>query len=457
MRPKRAWHRTARPWRSATGSIVARIVLNTFGSLGDLHPYLAVGIGLRHRGHDVCIATADVYRKKIEGEGLEFASVGPQLGELEGKQEAIDKLWHPRRGAEFLLREYILPRLEQSYEELLPVAQRADLLLTHMVGYAGPIVAEALNLPWLSVALQPMAFMSRYDMPVLAPAPFLRHLRRLGPAVTSVLIGFGTRVTQPWADLIVQLRKKLGLPRSAGNPILGTPSPYGTLAMFSRHFAQPQADWPAKVTVTGFAYYDKHGEIPGQPADLVDRGLAAFLASGDAPLLFTLGSSAVMSPQNFFKESLRATERLGMRAVFLVGRDGRRQFPEKLPESIYVASYAPYSELMPMAKAIIHQGGIGTTAQVLRAGRPMLVVPWGYDQPDNADRIQRLGVGSMLPRSRYSAERAANALAQISRYDQRAVQLGRVIAAEDRVGVACDAVEGVMLSRNANRNRSLSG
>jgi rhamnosyltransferase subunit B len=159
---------------------VARIVLNTFGSLGDLHPYLAIAIRLRSRGHEAVIATSEVYRRKILAEGIRFAPVRPDVGLIMDDAEFIARLWDRRRGGEVLFREYLVPHIEQSYEDLLDACHGADLLLTHTAGLAGPIVAELLRLPWLSVALQPLVFFSSHDPPVLSGAEWVRHFYQLG-------------------------------------------------------------------------------------------------------------------------------------------------------------------------------------------------------------------------------------------------------------------------------------
>jgi UDP:flavonoid glycosyltransferase YjiC (YdhE family) len=127
----------------------------------------------------------------------------------------------------------------------------------------------------------------------------------------------------------------------------------------------------------------------------------------------------------------------------LVGRDLPNR-PASLPRGVVAFDYAPYSELFPRAAAIVHQGGIGTTAQALRSGRPMLVVPFAFDQPDNAERARRLGVGRTIARSRYSVASATRELARIlddPSIAARASDVGHTIAREDGVGRACDAIE----------------
>ncbi len=424
---------------------MARIVLNTFGSLGDLHPYLAIAIGLKNRGHQPVVATSEVYREKVQGEGVEFAPVRPNVGELLSDGDFLEKLWHPRLGSEHLLRKYIIPSVEQSYEDLLLACRGADLILTHAAGPAGPIAAQVLKIAWLSVALQPLIFFSSYDPPVLAPAAWVRHLYPLGQFPFRVLMALGEVAVNSWAKPILRLRERVGLPRPEANPLLrGQFSPWGTLGLFSPYFAAPQPDWPPNVWLTGFVFHDE-----GAAQEKAHHGLARFLADGPPPVLFTLGSSAVMRPGVFYRESIAAIHELGIRAVLLTGTVDQEQFPP-LADSIFLADYLPYSQIMPRAAAIVHQGGIGTTAQALRSGRPMLVVPWAHDQPDNAERISRLGAGRTIARSRYYAPRVAKELLLLlkeTEYESRARDLGETIANEDGMNAACDAIEEVLHQR----------
>ena len=140
-------------------------------------------------------------------------------------------------------------------------------------------------------------------------------------------------------------------------------------------------------------------------------------------------------------ESVQAVQQLNRRAVLLIGKNSP---PEDLPADIIALDYVPYSEIFPYACAIVHQGGIGTTGQALRAGRPTLVVPYSHDQPDNAARVARLGTSRTIPRKQYSASRVARELRELlenPKYATKAAEIGRIIQAENGVGVACDAIE----------------
>jgi UDP:flavonoid glycosyltransferase YjiC (YdhE family) len=200
--------------------------------------------------------------------------------------------------------------------------------------------------------------------------------------------------------------------------------------------AKPQCDWPVSTVQTGFAFFDQHRQDTGLP-----RELREFLDAGDPPIVFTLGSGAVVYPGTFYQESIEAARRLGRRAILLVGGNAPK---ERLPEGVVAFDYAPYSELLPRAACIVHSGGSGTVAQALRAGRPQLVMPFVFDQPDNAVRCQRIGAGRFIGRSQYTAERATVELQQLlgsPKYAQRAADLAEQIRAEDGVRLACDAIE----------------
>jgi UDP:flavonoid glycosyltransferase YjiC (YdhE family) len=222
-----------------------------------------------------------------------------------------------------------------------------------------------------------------------------------------------------------------------GDPIYeGQFSPDLTLALFSHVLADPQPDWPPHTRVTGFVFYDEPNPLPPE--------VAQFLDAGPPPLVFTLGSSVVNTAGLFYHESVEAARRLGCRAVLLVGTDPQNQLPEPLPEGVLAVPYAPHGALFPRARAIVHQGGIGTTAQALRAGRPMLVVPHAYDQPDNAARVTKLGVARTLFPKHYVAQQVTvqlQALLAEPRYAQRATEVGHKVQVEAGDQQACDAIE----------------
>lgn len=123
---------------------------------------------------------------------------------------------------------------------------------------------------------------------------------------------------------------------------------------------------------------------------------------------------------------------------------GKNSPPDNLPLNMIAVNYIPYSQIFPQACAIVHQGGIGTTSQALRAGRPTLVMPYSHDQPDNAARVECLGTSRTVPRKKYVAKRVVRELAELldnPSYSAKAKEIGVILETEDGVKVSCDAIE----------------
>jgi UDP:flavonoid glycosyltransferase YjiC (YdhE family) len=177
--------------------------------------------------------------------------------------------------------------------------------------------------------------------------------------------------------------------------------------------------------------------------------LIRFLDSGGQPVVFTLGSSAVWVARDFFRESIEAAKRLGRRAVLLIGDERNR--PPSLPEGVIAVDYAPYQTLLPRACAVVHHGGVGTTSQGLLAGVPTLIVPFAFDQSDNAEHAYKLGTSRTLYLKNYFARRVANELHELLNhptYARGAVEVSQQLKQEDGPGRASDLIEQVMYKRN---------
>jgi rhamnosyltransferase subunit B len=418
-----------------------RIVLTTFGTLGDVHPLIAVALEMRRRGHTPVLAVPEIFRAKIEPLGLQFAKVGPTLNPEDAQQVA--DLMDIHKGTERTLREVLFPAIRQSYDELLAAVQAgggAELMLAGELTYQAPVVAEVTGIRWASYVLAPLSFFSAYDAPVLPPYPRLARLQSVVPATGHVVSRFARWVTRDWAEPVYRLRAELGLDRGANVIFDAKHAPSRVLAMFSPLLGEPQPDWPPHTEITGFVFYDGDAGSRELPDDVEQ-----FLQSGEAPVVFTLGSAAVLDAGDFYEQSARAALMAGVRAVLLVGTDPRN-VPGMQSASVCVARYAPYSKLFPRASLIVHQGGVGTTAQAMQAGRPMLVMPYSHDQPDNARRMRRLGVAGVIRRQEYTAERAARRIRRIlehPRFAARAAEVGEQMRREHGLAQVCDALESL--------------
>lgn len=414
-----------------------RIVLTTFGSLGDLHPSLAIAMALKRRGHDPVIATSGQYRERVEREGIGFHAVRPDMPNPKDTPALMKRIMDQRTGSEVVVREFVMPHLRDSYDDLLAAVQGADLLVSHVITFMAPLVAEKTGIPWASTILAPLSFLSAHDPPVVAPAPWLAKLRFLGPRFHRPLFRLMKWAVRSWSTPWHQLRAELGLRAVRHSPLFeGQNSPRLVLALFSRLLGAKQPDWPAQTVITGFPFYDEgRHELP--------LDMRRFLDDGPPPLVFTLGSSAVLDPGTFFETSAQAARKLGRRALLLVGSEpGNR--PSTLPEGVAAFDYAPYAALFPRAAAIVHQGGVGTTAQAMRSGKPMLVMPYAHDQPDNAARVVRLGAARTIARRRYTVERACAELRPLldePKYAANAMRVGDDVRQERGAEGVCDELE----------------
>jgi len=412
-----------------------RIVINTFGSFGDVHPYLSLALELQARGHEPIVATMEYYREKIAAAGLSFFPVRPNIAQpKEQDQELINKIMEPKTGAKFLTEEVIFPAVRDSYTDLLAAIEGADLLITHPAAPAGPLVGRKSGIPWISTVLAPLSFFSAYDPPVAPFWQWTRKLSVLGPRFMKFFLD--TMKSQYRAKAVADFCKELGLP-DHGNPIFdGQHSPTLVLALFSKVFAAPQPDWPSQTRETGFCFYD------GRHEDQISPRLLEFLDSGPPPIVFTLGSSAVWVARDFFNESIKAAKKLGRRAVLLIGDE--RNALDQLPNGMIADNYAPYQSLLPRASVVVHHGGVGTTSQGLLAGVPTLIVPFAFDQSDNAEHARKLGTSRTIYRHKYQAVRVAKELGRLlidTRYAENARDVSLKLKKENGPAAAADLIE----------------
>jgi UDP:flavonoid glycosyltransferase YjiC (YdhE family) len=174
--------------------------------------------------------------------------------------------------------------------------------------------------------------------------------------------------------------------------------------------------------------------------------LYAFLSSGSEPIIFTLGSFAPQVSGDFYDVSIRAARALGRRAVLLAGAKDAERISASVGPNEFVCSEAPHDDLFPFASCVVHHGGIGTTAQALRAGKPQLIVPFFGDQPDHGERVRRLRLGLALKLSSYDLRSVTRALAELcdDSYLHAARDFALSIRAEHGVEAVADWTESVL-------------
>ena len=429
---------------------MARILITCFGSYGDLYPYIALGKALQSRNHEIVLGTTILYQQKVEAEGLSFCHIRCGFDQYitpEITRQFLQRVFNPIKGSRFLVREQIR-YIEESYQDTYTAARDVDLVISNPLAYATPLVCKTLNKRWLSTALSPMVFMSANDPPILSSAAWLKQLHGYSKTLYRGLLWILKIVTKSWTKPLYEfcITHKLAVPDD--NPLFdGQFSPYGTLAMFPACIAQPQRDWPAHTTVTGFPLFSAE-EADSETLARLEK----FLQSGEPPLVFALGSLAVNIATGFFETSSVIARQLGQRAILVVGAQDDNLKQIEPGDDLLIIHYVAYDKLFPHARVIIHQGGIGTLAEAIAAQRPMLIVPFGFDQFDNAERAERLGIAKTLSRTAYNLANAApliDMLATEPHYQQRAAEIGASIRNDHAIEHACAVIEAV-LPRSGN-------
>jgi rhamnosyltransferase subunit B len=408
-----------------------RFILNPVGSAGDVHPFVGIGRALRARGHEVIVLTAGPFRDVVLKAGLVFEET-VSIAEYDSISKHPD-LWHPRRGLQVVL-DSVASRLRPAYERLKGLHQPGrTVLVGHSLAFFVRVFEELHGTPAATVHLAPSIFRSDHAQPAFAPGRDgsnwpLWIKRSLWWSIDRYMLDPNV------APALNEWRRELGLP--AVNRVFRDwiHSPQRVIGLFPDWFGVPQPDWPAAVRLTGFPLYDDH-DRPVLPDSLV-----RFLDAGSPPILFTPGT-ANQSAAQFFKAALDATQRLGRRALLLTRYAG--QLPP-LPPIAHHEPFVPLTHVLPRCAALVSHGGIGTLAQGLAAGVPQLTMPMGFDQPDNATRLQRLGVARWLVPAKFDGERVASQLGALLGDSATAASCRRwseQIRAHNAIGETCDLLE----------------
>jgi rhamnosyltransferase subunit B len=374
------------------------ILVVAIGSHGDVHPFVGIGMGLRDRGHRVRVLVNPHFESIVRGAGLETIPLGTdaEYRELANHPD----LWNRRRGPKYIMQK-MAAMVPPVYQAIADHYVPGNTTVVHSTLALGARVAQdKFGIPTATIHLQPAIIRSAIKPAIMPGAELLRWLPAVG---RRMAMGFADRfVLDPMvAPAINEFRATLGLPPVRRIIQHWWDSPQLVIGLFPEWYAPPQADWPPQVRLTGFPLYDERG------VSALSASLDEFLHAGEAPIAFTPGS-AMWRADKFFAEGAAACKVLGRRGLLLSRHADH--IPSSLPPGVIHVPYAPFSELLPRCAALVHHGGIGTTAQAMSSGIPQLIMPFSHDQPDNADRIKQLGIAEMLWPGKFTAERIAKTL-----------------------------------------------
>jgi rhamnosyltransferase subunit B len=346
---------------------MSSVVICTLGTRGDVEPFLALAASLRSRGHTITFLSNKNWQEPAEACGANFFAIAPE----DLPQDARDEF--------SFYRNCVLPSFEISLRAISQLAENGKRpIVVFRLGMLGAQwAAEELGLPAVKVALQPGLIRS-VDRPSLPFAMLVRG--RFGALTRRVLLpvvyfvgGLGRR------SVLNRDRRAMNLPPLRVRDVGRWEDRDLAALLCPPWFAMPQGDWPQNCLCVGFPFFDSAS---------TNAEVDAFMATHGAPLVFTPGTG-IQDPSEFFRTAERVAEALNLPALLVS--------PRARSESRYsptlCVSWLNFGSVLPRAKALIHHGGIGTTAQALRAGIPQVILPMRFDQPDNAERISELKLG----------------------------------------------------------------
>ncbi len=404
-------------------------ILTSIGTDGDVFPHIGLGRILRSRGHRVTLAVPETYRDRAAAQGLEFC---PIVSADDVRRMLADPdLWHPLRSGLMMAR-WGAPMIPHQYEALAGLVNGGDAVLISNPGVlAGRLVQEKLGIPTATLLLQP-GLLPSSDAPPEMPGgltipPWLPHpLRRLY-WLTVDTAGYVLA-----ARSLNRVRANLGLP-PVRRLFRWWLSPDLAIGLFPAWYALPAPDWPPQLRQAGFGRFD--GVVTQLPDDVRD-----FCTAGPPPVAFTLGTGMAHAAA-FFRTAVAACQSIGARGLLLT--KFAHLVPPRVPPTIRPCTFAPFRQLLPLCGAVVHHGGVGTTAAALEAGCPQLILPLAWDQPDNAARVTRLGVGAALASRQRGRTHLARALTRLMTpaVRERCREVAALAACGDGLEVAADWVE----------------
>ena len=378
-------------WRNGRSIQLVRFIFSPIGSAGDVHPMLGIAVELHKRGHHVTFLANGYFQETVERCGLRFV----ELGSREYFDSVVNDpdLWKPRRAFRYVFEKAVQPVLRKQYAAIEERSRSGDtVVVASCLGFGARIAHEKLGVPLVTVDLQPAVILSRVAPPTFPGVAGPRWLR-------NALLRLGERfvIDRTICPVVNALRQELDLP-PVRKIVRWWHSPQLVLCLFPEWFAPPQPDWPTNVVQTNFPLWDERSDARFPPE------VQQFLDTGEPPIVFTPGSANIFG-KPFFQAAIEACQRLGRRGILLT--QFHEQLPDRLPNGVRHFGYIPFSQLLPKAAALVHHGGIGTTAQALAAGVPQLVMPLAHDQFDNAARVKRLGAGDWIMPSRIRCDAIA--------------------------------------------------
>ena len=402
-----------------------KILFTVIPAAGHLNPTIPIAQGLQQRGHEILYATGRAKFSLLNRVGIPTHLILP------GKADSIEQVYAPIQGYLnsynpyhiYLEIDYILNFMLAVMEELQELADRwkPDMIVSDFCTPVGAALAKKRGIPWVTTTQTPACIRTRHGTPsnlggLSLPRHWGHHLRDFGGRLLLEILrsGLSFAFQKRWNEL--------GLTINGPNYSDGLYSPYAILCLVPGELEYPR-DWPRQCHAIGSISWSESHQI--RPEDW------QFLQSPEPKILVTMGTHYQDEKSLWFPKLVKWLESLPYRFLFTWGGSSAGAEVENPSNHIQFTPYIPYSEVLKYVDAVIHHGGAGITCSCLKMGRPALVIPQGFDQPDNAQRVVELGAGIRLnPRhlTQKTLCQAVENLLQTPTYQEQAGRLSEAIA-----------------------------
>src|SRR5690606_915998 len=346
--------------RLADNKTSMKIAILTLGTRGDVQPYAVLGKALQERGHEVVLATARNFDSFIESYGLEFVAVNADFQAMINSEER-NKIKHKPWLAKKFIKEFVNPMMRDALIKFYEVSKESDIVLFHSKTMADNFADQFPDRMIKTDVIPSIEPTSAFSNPIVSWPPVPRFLNRFSYKLNELSL-------KMWTKPVHEFRQRVGLPKKFKKPDLL--SIYG----ISELLLPKPNDYRNNNFFTGF-WFDNSST--GLNQDLMD-----FISNGEAPLLITFGSMPFDSKVNVSELINGLVNQLNVRVIVVKGWGLADTEELNHNPDIKLIDAAPYDKLFPLVKAVIHHGGVGTTAMCLKAGKPFWVCPVLYPLGD---------------------------------------------------------------------------
>ena len=410
-----------------------RVALLTYGTRGDVQPFIALARGLQQAGHTATLAAPERMAALAAPDAIPFVPLAGDPAQF--MQALIDKAGRNPLRIMQVMGDFVFPLAGQVIAGLRTACRDADVIVhTFLTTTGGHAIARERNRPDVSVQFFPVfAPTGEFPSPAFPDLPLGRRYNHLTHALFTQLYWRVGHLGYDWLK-----RTNPAFPRRLAWPFQPSDRAITPLLFaFSPAVVARTPEWGTHVHLTGF--WTSTGPAAWQPP----QPLAQFLEAGPPPICVNFGSMVSREAQRLYEAVLAALSGTQQRGVIVTGLGGWQSAGDAA--NVLVIDAAPHDWLFPRMKAVIHHGGAGTTAAALQAGVPNIVVPFAADQPFWGQRVAQLRAGPQpIPAWQVNAARLTTAIHEAldnPALQQRAAEVGRQLRTENGVGQAIALIE----------------